>query len=211
MSEQWQWLETTKQLQGEHFGVDYDKLECNGEELINYIKTQIIALQDELFEFLGELNWKPWSRDHLGVRDRAAAIGELVDVEHFLANIYVALGVTDREHEAKYREKQQRNARRQMNGNYTISAYKCPHCDRELDKPGAVTPILDAHDASGRLTNKIVDITVDNEWSYLYRCVSCAQELHTPQPICRLCGTITDPMLSDEGLEICSNCEVVLV
>lgn len=213
MSEQWRWLESTKSLQEEHFGVNYDALERDGAKLIEYVKTQLIALQDELFEFLGELNWKPWSRDHLGVRDRDAAIGELIDAEHFLANMYAALGVTDHEHEARYRKKQQRNARRQANGNYTIDAYKCPHCGRELDRPGSVTPVLDAHDFEGKPTNKVADFntTEEREYSYVYKCVSCAQELSTAQPICRLCGTIAEPTISEGIFEVCSGCEVVLV
>lgn len=211
MSEQWRWLESTKQLQSEHFGVDYDKFESSGDALIAYLMTQFVALQAELAEFLQELNWKPWSKEHHGVRSRDSAVGELVDLEHFLANIYCALGVTDREHEARYREKQARNARRQSNGNYTIEAYKCPHCDRELDKPGSVTPVLGAHDENGHPTNKVAEEFSEHGYIYMYKCVSCAHVLGTSQPICRICGTIANPLVSEGIFEVCSGCEVVLV
>lgn len=48
--------------------------------------------------------------------NRQRVLEELVDVGHFLANMLVAIGVTDEEWEAAYRQKQDENRRRQATG-----------------------------------------------------------------------------------------------
>lgn len=132
----WSWLGSTRRLQEEAYGVDYELLAKQGPELADRIIWNVLALQDELHEFLAECQWKPWAVDRGGVaRDRA--VGELVDAAHFLANLATFLGVTDEEWEARYQEKQARNAARQAApGGYTGND-KCPECKRELDAPGA--------------------------------------------------------------------------
>jgi hypothetical protein len=62
-----------------------------------------------------EFSWKPWSRG-LPFVNRRRVIEEVVDVLHFLANVLVALGVTDDELEDEYRAKQEVNRQRQRDG-----------------------------------------------------------------------------------------------
>jgi hypothetical protein len=130
----WQWLASTRDLQMRvyHFNVDG----MIGDELADYIMWNVTALTAELYEFLQEVQWKDWAIDR-GRVSRDAAIGELVDVGHFLGNLLIVLGVSDDEWMTKYREKQERNAQRQLQSE-GYSGMKCPSCHRELDAPGSV-------------------------------------------------------------------------
>jgi DNA-directed RNA polymerase subunit RPC12/RpoP len=141
MSDHWSWLGSTRELQEQYFNVDYDEFKRNGLKLADYFRVQALSINCEVIEFLDEVNWKPWSDDAPGdVPDRDAAVSELIDAAHFLANLACVLGVTDEEWEAKYQAKQERNRERQRSGEYTRAKYKCPKCARELDRPGAVQP-----------------------------------------------------------------------
>ena len=66
----------------------------------------------EVAEISGEFAWKPWAVDHPFI-NRDALLEEIVDVNHFLGNMLVYLGVTDSEYEAAYRRKQAINRDRQ--------------------------------------------------------------------------------------------------
>lgn len=92
------------------------------------------ALVVELSEFLGEVGWKDWATPR-GWVNREAAVGELVDVGHFLANILCALGVTDEEWQARYQDKQEVNRQRQRDG-YDGVTGKCARCRRSFDDSG---------------------------------------------------------------------------
>lgn len=128
----WRWLESTKKLQEESFGIDASKMASSPEYFADYIMTNHSALIIELSEFMAEIQWKPWAGSRGDVLNRTLAVKELVDVAHFLANLAVALGVTDEEWEGLYRAKQEVNARRQIEG-YDGVADKCPHCRRSFD------------------------------------------------------------------------------
>ena len=134
MSE-WRWLESTKRLQIESFGVDPGMLE--GEARADYVIWNVTALVDEVHEFLDEVAWKPWIKRELrgAISDRIAAARELVDAQHFLGNLALTLGLTDSEWEQLYQEKQAINAKRQRDG-YTGA--KCT-CGRSTDQLGDVT------------------------------------------------------------------------
>lgn len=69
----------------------------------------------ELAEASREFSWKSWARDVPFYR-RDRILAELVDVAHFIANMLVAMGVTDEEWEEAYRAKQEENRRRQRDG-----------------------------------------------------------------------------------------------
>lgn len=132
----WQWLGSTRRLQEEVYKFDYSAL--SGDALADYVTWNSVALQDELHEFLGEVNWKTWAKSRGDVPNRSAAVEELVDIGHFLANLASALGVTDEEWEVTYRRKQLKNATRQrVSGGYGRDL-KCPTCQRALDAPDAV-------------------------------------------------------------------------
>lgn len=126
--ERWRWLQSTLDLQMKSFGYDFP---MTGEELGDFVRTNITALVAELGEALKEIGWKPWSVGQ-GYVNREAYLGELVDAGHFLANLLVAVGITDEEWEAAYQRKQQVNRERQAAG-YDTRAAKCPACGRAYD------------------------------------------------------------------------------
>lgn len=124
----WRWLASTRQLQEESFGVNPEGM--SGEELADYIAYNHSALVVELGEFMAEVGWKPWVKPR-GWVNREQAVRELIDVGHFLANLCCALGVTDEEWEARYREKQAVNRERQERG-YDGRSEKC-ECGRAFE------------------------------------------------------------------------------
>lgn len=127
----WRWLESTRDLQSQHFGVDYDEL--RGEKLADYMRTQIAAIASELGEFSQEVDWKPWvnGEGERGWVHRDNAVVELVDLAHFIANALCALDVTDDEWEERYRRKQQVNRDRRATG-YDSKTTKC-ECGRAIE------------------------------------------------------------------------------
>jgi hypothetical protein len=133
--ERWRWLESTRKLQAEAFGINLDMA---GDELADYTIMNALALEDEIHEALDCINWKNWAKDRGRILDRNAMLGEFIDAAHFLANLAaVVLSVSDDEWEAAYREKQERNVKRQQSG-YDSKQDKCPGCRRELDKDGSI-------------------------------------------------------------------------
>lgn len=119
------------QLQRESFKLDPCLL--SGSEQAEFVRWNVLALEDELHEALAEVNWKPWATAEPGVRDYDAFLGELVDAFHFLMNLALVAGF-DPEQAAhafahRYAKKADRNAERQEEG-YTGLA-KCPRCHRD--------------------------------------------------------------------------------
>lgn len=131
---EWRWLASTRRLQEETFRVDYETLRTDGDVLADYLTENYAAAAIELGEFMAEVGWKPWSTPR-GWVNREAAVKELVDVAHFIANLACALNVTDDEWELRYRQKQQVNRRRQAQS-YDSRVGKCQSCGRALDDLG---------------------------------------------------------------------------
>lgn len=131
-SVRWRWLASTRDLQEEAFGITFPRVP-DPNELADAIVMNHSALVVELGEFMNEVGWKDWATPR-GWINRDAAVGELVDVAHFLANILVRLNVTDDEWEQRYRAKQDVNRRRQRAG-YDAREGKCPRCRRSYDDP----------------------------------------------------------------------------
>jgi len=127
----WRWLESTRRLQEDVFGQDLSP--SDPDDFADAIMENHTALVVELGEFMNEVGWKTWSTPRGWVR-RDAAVGELVDAAHFLANLLVRLSVTDDEWEERYRRKQEINRQRQTNG--YDARRKCPGCHRAYDDPG---------------------------------------------------------------------------
>ena len=99
---------------------------------IEFIRWNILALEDELHEALGEVGWKPWATSrHI---NRAAYRGELVDAFHFFMNLCLVVGISAEELLNEYRKKRALNAERQLEGYDGVSS-KCPACGRALDDP----------------------------------------------------------------------------
>lgn len=131
------WLLRTRKLQEEVYGADYSKLHDDSPEnlrtLIEYIRWNMLAIDDELAEVRKAISWKPWQHDK-PYADRQEILKECVDVLHFVANILVASGATDKDLDSEYLKKMQVNADRQKKG-YVVLAegVKCSTCFRALD------------------------------------------------------------------------------
>jgi hypothetical protein len=131
------WLGKTSELQKNVYNVDYTKLHGNDPEdlnyLIEYIRWNMLAIDDELAEVRKAISWKPWQHDE-PYADRKEILKECVDVLHFVANILCAAGATDAELDAEYLAKMQVNANRQKAGYKVLDeGVKCTACFRALD------------------------------------------------------------------------------
>jgi dimeric dUTPase (all-alpha-NTP-PPase superfamily) len=123
-------------LQKESFGIDPENLP--EDEKIQFIKDMILAATDELHEALAEVGWKPWATSrHI---NREAFVGELVDVLHFIVNLWLAVGATADEVEIRYLDKADKNAKRQTDG-YDGVWGKCPECKRAFDDAGVMCSV----------------------------------------------------------------------
>jgi hypothetical protein len=131
------WLGQTRRLQKDAYNVDYSVLNSdrpeNLNQLIEYIRWNMLAIDDELAEVRKAISWKPWQHDD-PYADRKEIVKECVDVLHFVANILCAAGATDDELDAEYLAKMQKNADRQKKGYRVLDAgVKCTRCFRALD------------------------------------------------------------------------------
>lgn len=85
-------LELQEQLQRRHLdGIMPYRL--TGETRANYIRTSMLALEDELHEALRETAWKPWSNAPKGEINRTAYLDELVDAIHFFMNLMLVADI----------------------------------------------------------------------------------------------------------------------
>lgn len=128
-------LQLQLESQREAFGFDPPALE--GDERAEFIRWNILALEDELHEAMGEVGWKPWATSrHL---NREAYLKELVDAYHFLMNLVLVVMEPDQtlddlanEFASVYRKKREVNLHRQATG-YDGVKGKCPMCNRSRD------------------------------------------------------------------------------
>lgn len=109
----------------------YENTDADRKPLIDFLHWNVTALTDELHEMLAETGWKPWAKSrHINLD---AARGEAIDAMHFLANIFLGLGMNDAaEVMEAYHKKHAKNAKRQEEGYDGVST-KCPGCARALD------------------------------------------------------------------------------
>jgi hypothetical protein len=115
-------------LQVQSYGRDPRDLDEN--ERMEWVRWNVLALEDELHEALQETGWKPWATsNHL---NRDAFRGELVDAFHFFLNLMAVADIPADELLASYRKKREKNARRQALG-YDGVSEKCSECKRALD------------------------------------------------------------------------------
>lgn len=121
-------LKAQHELQVNSFGADPKQLA--GQEATEWIRWNVLALEDELHEALAEVGWKPWATSRHINRD--AYISELVDSFHFLMNLMLVVDCTADEFLEKYFEKRGVNAARQAAG-YDGVTGKCSKCKRALD------------------------------------------------------------------------------
>lgn len=126
-------LEVQRKSQEEVYGYDFAAMTTA--ERVQFIHWNVTALVDELHEALGETSWKPWAKgDRL---DREAFLGELVDAQHFLNNLYLVIGAEATEITFRYLDKSAINRTRQEDGYDGVSS-KCPVCKRALDDPAVL-------------------------------------------------------------------------
>lgn len=126
-------LQAQRELQIKSYGQDPGVL--TDEQKVEWIRWNVLALEDELHEALAEVGWKPWAKSKHVNRD--AYVSELVDAFHFLMNLMLVVGCSADEFLDKYFQKRGINAARQAAGYDGVSG-KCQGCKRALDDP-AVT------------------------------------------------------------------------
>jgi hypothetical protein len=134
------WLRKTRDLQKDVYFINYEEMEgdkpANIRRLVEYMRWNMLAIDDELAEMRQAISWKPWQHD-APYADREEIVKEAVDVLHFVANIIVAAGGTDEQLNKYYIEKMEKNRQRQLNG-YKVKdvGIKCILCTRALDDVG---------------------------------------------------------------------------
>lgn len=121
-------LDAQLNLQINSFGSNPKEL--NDEQKVEWIRWNVLALEDELHELLAETGWKPWATSKHVNRD--AFISELVDSFHFMMNLMLVVDCSAQEFLEKYFIKRGINEKRQADG-YDGIAGKCSHCHRALD------------------------------------------------------------------------------
>ena len=134
------WLRRTRDLQENVYFINYEEMTGdkpqNIRKLIEYMRWNMLAIDDELAEMRQAISWKPWQHD-APYADREEIVKEAVDVLHFVANIIVAAGGTDEMLDKFYIEKMERNKERQLKG-YKVKeqGVKCELCTRAIDDVG---------------------------------------------------------------------------
>lgn len=127
-------LQLQERLQADSFGYNFQRM--RPADRVEYIKNMKLALEAELQEALDETGWKPWATRR--EVNREAYLAELVDVWHFLMNMFLVLGDTPEELADEifrvYCRKNKINERRQREGYDGVST-KCGGCGRALDDP----------------------------------------------------------------------------
>lgn len=132
------WLKETADLQQECYGADYSVFHSDApadlNATIDYMRWNMLAIDDELAEMRQAMSWKPWQHDDPYL-DRDELVKEAVDVLHFVANIICAAGATDDELDEIYLTKMEKNRARQRDG-YRVrdAGVKCSICSRALDE-----------------------------------------------------------------------------
>jgi hypothetical protein len=109
----WRWLESTRVLQREAYG--WEPPTDPAGQAASLKENALAALVEIAGEAVREFHWKFWSHDAPWV-NRENLLNEIVDAQHFLANMLVTIGVTDEEYERAYRAKQAVNRKRQLDG-----------------------------------------------------------------------------------------------
>lgn len=125
------WMEKTEALQRDSFQVIPYTL--TGKARAEFIRWNVLAAIDELTEALNETKWKPWAMRQGRIDDRQKVIDELVDVLHFVGNLFLTVGATGEEITASYEAKQSINAQRQSVDGGFNSDHKCRFCGKGLE------------------------------------------------------------------------------
>lgn len=123
-------LDMQRSLQIKSYG--QDPLELGNEELMDWIRWNVLACEDELHEAMAESGWKPWATsNHI---NKEAFFHEMIDAWHFFMNLLLVTGYSANDFYRAYIDKHHLNAKRQADG-YDGIAGKCKVCGRALDDP----------------------------------------------------------------------------
>lgn len=117
----------------------YDFWAMSGQERVEYVRMNILALENELHEALAETTWKPWATYPEQTIGNERKFGdELVDALHFLMNLFIVAGWTPQIIHERFMVKNKVNQTRQETG-YDATSAKCAYsrCRRHLDDPTA--------------------------------------------------------------------------
>lgn len=126
----------------------------DNEAVVEFIRTNILALEDELHEALAEVGWKPWATSrHI---NREAFLSEMTDAFHFFMNLLIVTGYDGQDLLKAYEQKSMINEQRQIDGYDGVSS-KCPGCGRALDDPGVFC----------RVDSNLYFCKEANEWQFM--------------------------------------------
>ena len=91
--------------------------ELEPQKKIEYIRTMVLAVTDELHEALRETAWKPWStKARLRLIHRENYKNELIDAWHLFMNLLLVANITADEFFNEYLRKNNINHDREDNG-----------------------------------------------------------------------------------------------
>ena len=112
------WLAEQKQHQENDYGFDFEKTRGNRAALADFLTWNFAATIEELGEMMHEVAWAPWKigRGLVSSESRERALGEAVDVLHFLGNVLNALDITDEDLSEAYDKKLGINRDRLLSG-----------------------------------------------------------------------------------------------
>lgn len=85
----------------------------NGGLNIDYIKDMSIAAIDEIMEALRETPWKPWKKNQLYNQEKFQ--DEIIDLWHFVINLSLASGMSEKDVYKKFVFKNNINEKRRKN------------------------------------------------------------------------------------------------
>lgn len=94
-------------------------LDCESiQEKEEMTKEFVIAIVAELIETLDWINWKAWRKTRIEITpERIYELKvELIDIQHFLNNLYLIWGMDEKEIKELYEKKHMENIKRQEDG-----------------------------------------------------------------------------------------------
>lgn len=114
-----EWQEFLYEKRNQQLGFNHGQKAEKVYELTERIRFNVEAMHQELAELVDHLPWKQWKTYEVGGHEPAyklpieELIYEAIDLQHFLNNIYLALGLTQDEVDRFYLAKIKENYRRQ--------------------------------------------------------------------------------------------------
>jgi NTP pyrophosphatase (non-canonical NTP hydrolase) len=129
-------VDLQKNIQTEVYGYDFDEMQKRMSGILEFWKWNHLAIQSELmeaFDALGGIQdgigngvWKPWKKSHSKIKDIALSDlserdlkdlkMELIDIQHFLFNLMISVGMDAEEIFNYYVAKNKENIDRQHRG-----------------------------------------------------------------------------------------------